>query len=78
MRTRVWGKSVGSGAASRRGQFLRPELRPLISGEKAIRLASAALIMSLAGCGGNKTQTDGDTPGQAHASVTIMSASPIR
>ena len=42
MRNRGWGKSVGSGAASRGGQFLRPEVPPLTSGEKAIRLVAAA------------------------------------
>jgi hypothetical protein len=69
MRTRVRGKSVGSGAASMMWHFLQPEVRPRTSGEKVIGLVSAALIMSLAGCDGDKSQTDGNTLGQAQAAT---------
>ena len=68
MRTRVRGKSVGSGVASRWGQFLRLDVRPPTSWEKALRLVSAALMISLAGCG-DKGQIDGNTSGPAHAVV---------
>jgi hypothetical protein len=83
MRTRVRGKSVGSGAASTARHFLRSGAWPPISGIQGMRLLSAALMMSLAGCGAEGTAGDHDTnlrqakissPQDARKAVTMNDA----